>query len=81
MYTICKGELQISYMMYGILWKEMGFDFMARRKTSTFRKEIQSLLEMSAEHLDGLKSAPCSGMLPNTSADMKIKINKQKTPF
>lgn len=52
---------------------------MARCKTSTFRKEIQSLLEMNIEHLDGLESAPCSGILPNTFADLKIKTNKQNT--
>lgn len=39
--------------MYGILCKEVDFDFMARCKANTFRKEIQSLLEMNAEHLDG----------------------------
>lgn len=83
MYTICKGELQTSYMMYGILWKEMDFDFMARCKPNTFRKELQSLLQMNTEHLDGLESAPCSGMLPSVSADTKIKTNKQinKNPF
>lgn len=77
MYTICKGELQTSYMMYGILWKEMDFDFMARCKPNTFRKELQSLLQMNTEHLDGLESASCSGMLPSVSADTKIKTNKQ----
>lgn len=80
MYTICKGELQASYMMYGILWKEMDFDFIVGCKMDTFSKEIQSLLEMNAEHLDNLESAPCSGMLPNTSADMKIK-QTQNPPF
>ena len=35
---------------------------------------------MNAEHLDVLESAPCSGMLPNASADMKIKTNIKK-PF
>lgn len=39
----------------------------------TFRKEIQSLLEMNAVYLDNLESAPCSEMLPITSADTKIK--------
>jgi len=62
--------------MYGILCREVDFDFMARCKTNTFRK--QSLLEMNVEHLDCLESAPCSGMLPNTSADVR---NKQKNPF
>lgn len=67
--------------MYGILRKEMDFDFMARCKPNTFRKEIQSLLETNVEHLDGWESAPCSGLLPNTSADMKIKGNKQTPPL
>lgn len=81
MYAICKGELQTSYMMYGIFCKEADFDFMARCKANTFRKAIQSLLEMNAEHRDGLESAPCSGMLPSTSAEMKSQNKQTKNPF
>lgn len=81
MYTICKGELQASYVMCGILWKEMDFVFMVGCKMDTFRKEIQSLLEMNAKHLDSLESAPCSGMLPNTSADTKIKQTQPPPPL
>lgn len=79
MYTICKEELQASYVMYGILWKEMDFDFMVGCKRDKFRKEIQSLLEMNAEFLDNLEAPSCSGMLPITSADTKVKqTNKKK---
>lgn len=42
--------------------------------------EIQSLLDMNVKHLDGWESAPCSRMLSITSADMKIKWNKQNPP-
>lgn len=46
MYTICKGELQASYVMHGILWKEMDFYFVVGCKMDKFRKEIPGLLEV-----------------------------------
>lgn len=77
MYTICKGELQASYVMYGILWKEMDFYFVVGCKMDKFKKEIQSLLEVNAVYLHSLESAPCSGMLPITSADTKMTQTKR----
>lgn len=50
----------------------MNFKFIARYTNSTFRKEIQSLLQLNAEHLCDLEFAPFSKMLPNAS-EMKIK--------
>lgn len=82
MYTICKGELQASYMMHGILWKEMDFYFVVGCKMDKFRKEIPGLLEVNAVYLDNLESVPCSGMLPIALVDTKIKqTKKQKNPF
>lgn len=71
MHAICRDRLQTSYVMYGLLCKEMNFKFIARYTNNTFRKEIQSLLELNAEHLCNLEFAPCSRMLPSAS-EMKI---------
>lgn len=61
-------------MMHGILWNEMDFYFMVGCIMDKFRIEVQSLLEMNAVYLAVyLESAPSSGMLLITSADMKIK--------
>lgn len=80
MYTICKGELQASYMMHGILRKEMDFYFMFGCKMDKFKKEIHCIPFQKALYLDNLETVPRSGLLPITSADVKIKqTNKQSS--